>query len=243
MKPLVSIVMPNYNGARFIKQAVESVINQDFEHWELIIVDDASTDESRVIIESLSDDRIKYYYHDYNYGVATARNTALSNALGRYICFLDSDDFWQHNKISRQLKALENTSCLVSHASYYLITESGDIVGQTNCKEYVTYRDMLRHNYIGNLTGLYDSEKMSVILQKNIRHEDYAMWLTLIKDSCSIGIIEPLGFYRKHASSLSANKFKSIWWSFCVLRHQEGLPVLSAAFNTFLHICIKLLRL
>ena len=243
MKPVVSIIMPNYNGERFIKQAVDSVIDQDFEHWELIIVDDASTDKSRTIIKTFSDDRIKYYFHDHNRGVAAARNTALSNALGRYICFLDSDDFWQHNKISQQLSALENTSCAVSHASYYLVTVKGDIVSQIDCKKHVTYRDMLRHNYIGNLTGLYDSKKIGVILQKNIRHEDYAMWLTLVKNSCSIGITEPLGFYRKHASSLSANKFKSIWWSFCVLRQHEGLPVFYAAFNTFIHICIKLFRL
>ena len=243
MEPLVSIIMPNFNGERFIKRATKSVCEQDFKDWELIIVDDASTDSSQQIIKSLGDPRIHYHFHRHNRGVAAARNTALTLAKGRYICFLDSDDYWVTHKLTVQLSVLKASNCAVAHSSYYVVSKNGDIIGRTDCKRRVTYRDMLRHNYIGNLTGIYDCEKVGKRLQKNIRHEDYAMWLDLIRGSCSVGIAEPLAFYRKHSQSLSANKLKSVWWSFCVLRRQERLSIANAIMKTLFHIWIKVFKI
>lgn len=219
-KGLVSIIMPCFNSAITIEQAIRSVLNQDYTNWELLVVDDSSHDNSISIIESfLSDSRIKLTLLDKNKGVANARNTAISASLGEYISFLDADDIWASQKLSSQLSVLNSGICDCVHSSYYRFDKES--IKFRECRLTVSYRDMRLHNFIGNLTGMYNAEKLGVFYQKKIGHEDYLMWLEIIHESkYSVGVLQPLAFYRMQQGSLSSNKLKSLKWSFGVLRQK-----------------------
>ena len=224
-KGLVSIVMPCFNSELTIKQAINSVIKQDYINWELIIVDDFSTDNSVSIIKSyLNDRRIKLIRSENNAGVAEARNKALRESIGEFICFLDADDFWISNKLTLQLSILNSGICDCVHSSYYRFSENH--IKLRKCRAIVSYKDIQKNNFIGNLTGMYNCERLGVFYQKDIGHEDYLMWLEIInKSRFSIGILEPLAFYRMQQNSLSSNKLRNLKWHYAVLRERYSFLV------------------
>ena len=220
----VSIVMPAYNAESTIKKSIESVLSQTYEDWELIIVDDSSTDKTVDLIKAYvaKDERITLVTSNVNNGVVKSRNAAIKKAGGRYIAFLDSDDYWTDDKLSLQVQILINTSACCTHSSYYRFTSEG-VESMVECLPRVTRQDMLSSNKIGNLTGVYDVHKVGKKFQKEVGHEDYLMWLDVLNEGFSIGVKKPLAYYRVSSLSLSSNKVKAAYWHYLILKNEVGL--------------------
>jgi len=226
MSNVVSIIMPAYNAEKTIGSSIESVIAQTHDKWELIIINDHSEDltldivhdyvkeEQRIVlINNTSDFRGAYF----------SRNLGLSKAKGQFIAFLDSDDMWLPQKLTLQIEAMKSSGYSVSHTGYTRITESGDFISDVKAKNVVRYKDQLKTNRIPNLTGIYDRNKIGIINQKPIGHEDYEMWLDILEKSPSIGINLPLAQYRVAPKSLSSNKLRAAYWHYSILSNRKGI--------------------
>lgn len=226
---LVSIIMPAYNAEKTIIDSINSVLKQDFKSFNLYVINDASQDKTKEIILSFNDSRIIYLENDKNSGVAESRNKGLKNANGKYIAFLDSDDLWLPNKLSSQLKLLNEGWDVV--CSNYTTFDSSGIKSLRTASEVIKYSDMLKSNFVGNLTGVYNRENLGVFFQKNIGHEDYVMWLQIIQKSRhAFCIQEPLAKYRLSDDSLSGNKLKAITWQWSIYRNELKLPLLKSSY-------------
>lgn len=230
---LVSIIMPCLNGSLTLHQAIRSVLHQEHKNVELIIIDDGSTDESVKIISEYQsvDARVKLIINRGMGGVSFARNLGLLSASGNYIAFLDSDDFLLPHSIVSRLSTAHRNSANVVYGPYLRLFPDGQLAKVTP-PDKITFKDMLRKNYVGNLTGMYSREYFGEVLQSNIRHEDYLMWCNLIKKvdfAYSTGS-EPIAVYRVSKNSLSGNKLKAFVWHWIVLRNGLGLGVLKASY-------------
>ena len=213
--PLVSVVMPAYNASRFITEAVNSVLAQSYQNWELLIVNDASPDNTLEIARNLADQdsRIHVIDQPQNGGVAKARNTALEIAKGKYIAFLDSDDIWSADKLDLQVSLMESEGVTVCYGAYTRIDEDGNKLGDVKPPESVDYQSLLKSNFIGNLTGIYNAETLGKELLTDFRHEDYVAWLSLLKRAGKAKAAKGvLGQYRVYSNSLSSNKVKTLSW-------------------------------
>ncbi len=223
-QPLVSIITPLYNAAPFIAKTIQSVIDQSYQNWELLIVDDASTDNGPTIVRDFfgNDTRIKFYPNSLNKGAAHCRNQATTEATGDYIAFLDADDLWHKNKLEKQLKFMQENDCDVSFASYLQIDEQGNSLNKrVEALQTLSYKKQHKNNYIGNLTGMYNAKTLGKIIAPNIRkRQDWAVWLEAIKisEKPALGLQEDLAFYRVHLDSMSANKWKLIKYNFAFYR-------------------------
>lgn len=245
MNDLVSIITPVYNAERYIKHTIESVIEQDYDNWELLIIDDCSTDSSRTIAEKYmqADKRIKLIFLEKNSGVASARNAGIEAAKGRYIAFLDSDDLWHPNKLSLQIKFMQDNNYHFTFTGYEWIDKNGKKLNRiVRVPAKADYNRLLRGNPIGCLTVVIDANKINMLKMLSIRHEDYAAWLCIVKEgTIAYGINQNLAQYRKTNSSLSSNKWKAISWTWNIYRKNQKLSVLRSlsclamyAFNTSL---------
>lgn len=223
--PIVSIIMPAYNAEKTIVKSLESVLNQSFEDWELLITDDNSTDSTKDIILRYVklDNRIKYFLNSGVNGAWSARNNSLRKVSGKFVAFLDSDDMWYPAKLALQLEAIDETGESACHSAYDRVNVEGLKIGYKAAKKLVTFEDMLKKNEIGNLTGIYDREKLGVFFQQAIGHEDYAMWLKILKNTNSVGVQMPLASYRVDNTSLSANKLQAAKWHFNILKNQDNV--------------------
>lgn len=218
----VSIITPMYNAQRYIAKTIESVQEQTYSDWEMIIVDDCSTDNSADIVQAYAkeDERICYIRLDKNEGVAYARNIAIQRANGRYLAFLDSDDIWNADKLRRQLVFMQEKKAVFCYTACNVIDANGEAIGKTrNVPSNVTYTELLKGNVIPCLTVLLDIKKLSEwginISMPLIPHEDYAMWLSILKEGVvAEGMNEVLAEYRVGRSSISANKLKTMKWTF-----------------------------
>jgi glycosyltransferase involved in cell wall biosynthesis len=226
--PVFSVIMPAYNAEATLGEAIESVLSQTYEDFELLVVDDCSADKTKNIIEFYKNDlRLRSIFLSENLGVAGARNKAIKEAKGRYIAFLDADDVWLSEKLELQ-KAVLDTGCLVVFSSYRRFGKDGD-KAVVAANPIVKYSDMLRGNCIGNLTGVYDCFLLGKVYQKKIGHEDYLMWLEVLRRAGEAkGIEEVLAKYRVSSNSVSANKFKSSLWVWAIYREHLGLNILSS---------------
>ena len=209
MNELVSIIMPSYNTAKYIAESIRSVLVQTYEKWELLIVDDCSTDNTDEIVKPfLADERIRYFKNEINSGAAISRNKALREAKGKWIAFLDSDDLWLPEKLERQISFMTANDYKFSYTDYEKIDEESEslhvLVGGPNN---VTKKVMYRYCYIGCLTVMYDSEFMGTIQIKDIKkNNDYAMWLQLCKKANCYLLPENLAKYRIRKKSISHDK-------------------------------------
>jgi glycosyltransferase involved in cell wall biosynthesis len=219
--PIVSIVTPVYNSEKYIEDTIESVLKQTYPHWEMIIVNDCSTDNTRSIIEKYAkvDMRIHIINNTKNIGAALSRNVALETAKGRYIAFLDSDDVWFPEKLTVQIEFMEQKKLVLTYSSYIVIDQNGNYINRRNTPKKITYASMLKSNHIGNLTGIYDSHFFGKVMFCSDGHEDYILWLNLMKKiGRTEGITQPLAAYRILPNSLSANKLKAIKWQWYIYR-------------------------
>lgn len=232
---LVSIIMPAYNCEKYVGEAINSVINQTYKKWELIVVDDGSKDNTIKILGEISkkDSRIHFIKNEKNQGVSATRNRGISLAKGDWIAFLDSDDMWEKTKLEKQIKYAEKTSAefLFTGSSY--INEDGEYYkGIFEVPQKVTYKKLRNQNVISCSSVLirkrfFDDIKM----EKDDMHEDYAVWLRVLKTGISAyGINEPLLIYRISRNSKSGNKLKTIKMTYKVFRFVGINPIGSAYF-------------
>lgn len=229
-EPLVSVITPAYNAAKFIAETIESVRAQTYEHWEMIIVDDQSSDETVQIIEAYEqlDERIKLIQLEENSGSAVARNTAMDHAKGRYHAFLDSDDKWLPEKLTKQLAFMQDNDLAFTFTKYVRMTEDGQRTnGISAAPTKVGYDDLMKHCVIGCLTVMLDRDKVGDERMVNIRtRQDYAYWLTITKKGFyAYGLPEVLAEYRLVANSISSNKLKAAKQNWNLYRHIEKHPL------------------
>ncbi|MDY5684126.1 MAG: glycosyltransferase family 2 protein [Treponema sp.] len=227
--PLVSIITPNYNCERFISQTIESVLAQTYKNWEMLIVDDCSTDKSYEIAceYAKKDSRIKVFRNKKNSGAAVSRNVAIEKSKGQYVAFLDSDDIWLPQKLEVQLKSFQNDVAIV-YSFYEKIDSEGNRSDRIiySPKE-TNFRNMLKSDVIGNLTGIYDTSLVGKIYQKKVHQEDYIMWLEILRLGYkAICCQEVLAYYRISATSLSHSKIRHLKWQWDSYRKELKLNLL-----------------
>lgn len=229
MQELVSIITPLYNSQEYIEETIQSILNQNYSNWELIVVDDCSRDESLAIVGEFAnkDSRIKIIKLEENSGAAIARNTGIENAKGRYIAFLDSDDLWVPEKLEKQIEFMKGKDISFSFTGYIKIDEDGTEKGQVTIPDVVTYKELLKSNVIGCLTAIYDVEKLGKIYMPNIRkRQDHALWLKILKGHTNAyGLNEPLAKYRIREGSISRNKIKAASYQWKLYREVERLSI------------------
>lgn len=217
---LVSVITPVYNSAAYLEACVASVQAQTYTDWELLLVDDASSDNSMQLIHSLAakDARIRYFTNPQNQGAAFSRNLATREAKGEYIAFLDSDDLWEPEKLQLQIDKMQQSGNPVCFGSYIRIDEQDNELGiRIKAIPELTYNKQIRNNYIGNLTGIYNALELDKILAPNIRkRQDWAVWLEAIKRSGqpALGIQQDLARYRVGQASISSKKWKLLGYNF-----------------------------
>lgn len=249
MEKLVSIVMPTYNCAQFIAESVQTVLEQTYPHWELIIVDDCSTDNTDEILRPfLEDQRIRYECLPQNCGAAVARSRALELATGDYVAFLDSDDLWHPEKLEKQLAFMEEmtdagTPCYFTATAYTQIDDNGVSLHKALCppKRVGYWKMLFLSDPVGNSTVMYDRTHFGALTVPPIKkRNDFALWLKLLRngDYC-YGFNERLMKYRVRSNSLSSNKLKLAKYHWHLYRHVEKLPLITSAFAVFCWAFVK----
>lgn len=224
--------MPAYNAATYLPDAMQSVLDQSYDNWELVVVDDASTDSSLQIAREFAekDPRIRVFPQSENGGVTAARNKALQMAGGDYMAFLDADDLWDPEKLLKQVVFMAASNSMICYCAYRRIDEEGRIIGRVSPPSRVTYRDMLKSNFIGNLTGIYNAKVLGKQYLEDFGHEDYVAWLELVKVAGeAFSVNEELAGYRVYRGSTSSNKLRTITWQWRIYRESQALGWLKSA--------------
>ncbi|WP_242083701.1 glycosyltransferase family 2 protein [Aestuariivivens sediminis] len=242
----VSIITPSFNSGKFISKTIESVLEQTFENWEMIIVDDCSNDNSLKIIKEYckKDARIKLIVLDKNGGSGKARNIAIKKSRGRYLAFLDSDDYWASSKLEKQIVFMQKNNCPFTYSQYYEFNNNtGNIETIVKCPSTVTYKMLLVNGgYIGCLTVIYDTTCFGKRYMPEIRkRQDWALWVKMLKEiKFAKGIQEPLAYYRTGHTSLSKNKFKLVKYNFTVFYKVLGMSYIECLYRMTLFLMYHL---
>ena len=232
----VSVVTAAYNSARFIAQAIESVLGQTHSCWEMLIVDDCSTDDTAAIAGEYArrDGRVRVISLAQNRGPAHARNEAIRLANGRFIAFLDSDDMWAVDKLAKQTQFMLERDVCLSFTSYQKIDSSGRLIGKAvEVPDEVDYGRLLHNPVIACLTAMYDSERLGKVFMPDIlRRQDYGLWLKILRGGViarSLG--DCLAYYRVGQSSLSSNKLLAAAYVWKLFREVENLSWLRSVYH------------
>lgn len=197
---LVSVIMPAHNCSSFIKETIESVLTQDIQNIEILVVDDCSQDETANIVESINDNRIKLIKNDANFGAAYSRNLAISLSKGKYIAFLDGDDIWMPNKLKSQIEFMEKNNYWFTYTNYSIL---GNNKYYFSGPKKITHRRFFRRNYVGCLTVVFKRDIMpNLSIPTTIKsRNDYALWLKLSEKTNCYLFNEVLAKYRKHSGN------------------------------------------
>lgn len=247
-KGLVSVIMPTYNCAKFIGETIESIQEQTYNNWELIIVDDCSTDNTKDVVDKFIklDKRINYNCLKKNSGAAVARTTAMNLANGEYMAFCDSDDVWEKTKLEKQIEFMKVNNYYFTCTAYEQIDENSNSLGKViKPKEKCNYNRLLLDCPVGNSTVMYNVEKMGKFEVPNIRkRNDDALWLQMLKKECYIyGMDNVLMKYRIRKNSISSNKFKVIKYHWILYRDVEHLSIPRSLFHIGCWCVIKTLKI
>ena len=225
MNDLVSIIMPSYNTAQYIGESIRSVIEQTYTNWELLIVDDCSTDDTDTVVASFRDARIHYFKNASNSGAAVSRNKALREARGRWIAFLDSDDLWHPEKLEKQIRFMQENGYSFSYTNYSEINEQSQPLGRmvTGPKR-ITKTGMYNYCWPGCLTVMYDASVVGLIQIADIKkNNDYAMWLKVCRKADCWLLDIPLAYYRRRSGSISSYGYSTlIKWHYQLFRVIEN---------------------
>ena len=232
---LVSIITPVYNAEKYIEETIKSVQNQSYKDWEMLLINDCSTDSSEKIIQRMAadDDRIKYIKLEKNSGAAVTRNIGIEKANGRYIAFLDSDDVWKEQKLEKQIKLLNEKKVGFCFTSYRYFLEDGEYTNKVaRAPEKIDYNGLLKNTIIGCSTVIVDRNILGDFRMTNVRRgQDTATWLQLLKKvDYAYGIYEDLVLYRVVEGSLSHNKLKAIKRTWNTYRNVERLSLPKAMY-------------
>lgn len=233
---LISVIVPVYNNSTTIQQSLDSIVQQDYRPLQVIVVDDGSDDDSYAFAKAYSSKNttanleILVSHNPLNMGAGATRNKALNKASGRYIAFLDADDLWKPNKLTKQVRALETSGRHVCYGAYEIFkTDPKNPIGVQQVFEQLDYKRLHKSNYVGNLTGLYDSSiagKVPIAAMR--KRQDWAMWLDVLKIvGPAIGVQEPIASYRLGAG-LSASKLDLIKYNFAVYHEHLGYNFLKS---------------
>ncbi|WP_026452704.1 glycosyltransferase family 2 protein [Aequorivita capsosiphonis] len=233
----VSIITPVYNASRFLKLTANSVINQVYEDWEWVLVDDCSKDDSWQIMQELAarDSRIRIFRNPSNLKSGKTRNFAIQKAEGRYIAFLDSDDLWHKDKLAIQIPFMLENNYHFSHTSYGYLSEEGSAIKSTlHVKDVVDYKGLLKRTEISCLTAVYDAEKIGKFyMSEHARKQDYALWLAILKSGVkSYGIDKELAYYRQVNNSATSKKYKLILKHITFLKDTQGFSSIKSLYYT-----------
>lgn len=248
MDDLVSIITPLYNSEEFIEETINSVLNQTYKNWEMLIVDDCSIDNSLRIVKQFAadDSRIKLIQLETNSGAAIARNKAIEEAQGRYIAFLDSDDLWHSQKLEKQIEFMQENNYAFTFTKYQQMTEDGNLIDRfIEVPDEITYEKALYTNPVGCLTVIYDVKKLGKLYMPLIRkRQDYGLWLKILKKiECGYGLNENLAYYRVRNNSVSSNKLNLIKYQWELYREVEKLSLVKSVFYLSSVILSKMLNI
>ena len=240
MQAKISIIIPVYNAERYLKQTLDSVLQQTYTNWEMIAIDDCSKDASFTILNDYAnkDKRIKVFKNEVNLKVARTRNKAIELATGEWIAFLDADDYWMPEKLEKQYNCVVENTCSLSYTGTKFIKDDGisaDICFKVPNK--VTYKDIIKQNKLTCSSVLVKAEIMKKYLfnENDALHEDYLAWLQILKDEQQcFGVVEPLTVYRLTEGSKSRNKIKVIKMTYKTYR-TFGFNPISALWKTFIN--------
>lgn len=232
-QPLVSVIIPCYNMEKFIASTIESVQRQTYPHWELLIVDDASTDRTVEIIQNHSqlDNRIRFVVKPVHSGIADSRNQCIKMAQGQFLAFLDADDLWYPEKLERQLHFMTERNIGFSYSSYDCVDENGVSLNKmVNAAGNLDYNAYMHNTIIGCSTVMVNTAIVGEVRVPNFRtSEDTATWLNILKKGfLAYGIEQPLTSYRIRQHSASSNKLKASSDLWRVYRKQEKLSLVKA---------------
>lgn len=232
MQDKVSIITPSWNSEKYINKTIESVQKQTYMNWEMIIVDDCSSDRTVEIVEKISkeDPRVRIIRQDVNGGAAKARNRSLNEATGRYIAYLDADDIWKPSKLEKQVKFMKAHNCGFSCASYEVIDDEGCALNkEVHMLPSVDYVGFLTNNLLQTVGIMVDTsiiDKKYLVMPDIRRRQDAATWLQVLKAGYKCyGIDEVLAEYRRAENSLSSNKVKAVKGVWSLYRDIEKLSL------------------
>ena len=231
---LVSIISPAYNSAKTIDATIRSVLAQTYPHWEMLIADDGSRDDTVDRVRAYEDDRIRLLINERNMGPAATRNRLIGEAKGRYIAFLDTDDEWLPAKLERQLQLLQQTGDGIGCTGYRrrFPNKTIDLIPPAR----IRYQDMLKTNHIPMLTAIIDRNIHPHIAFAHKGHEDYQLWLELTRngDGCSC-VQDILAIYNAgNAASVSSNKLRAAGWHWRIMS-SEPLPLWRKYYYFFIY--------
>ena len=238
MNDLVSIIMPSYNCGEFVEKSIRSVQAQTYSNWELIFMDDCSSDDTihKVMELKEKDIRIRLFQNKVNSGAAISRNNALLEAKGRWIAFLDSDDLWGPEKLEKQVRFMEENGYKFSYTCYQEMDSEGKLTGVVvSGPSHVTKKGMFAFCWPGCLTVMYDREAIGLIQIEDIKkNNDYAMWLKVCKKADCYLLPEVLAKYRRGRSgSVSSHGISTmIRWHYKLFHDAEKLRAVSSLWHT-----------
>ena len=237
-KDLVSIIVPVYNAERFLEETINTVLDQTYTNWELILVNDCSTDNSLKIINKYvkKDKRIKLHNNETNSRAAISRNNGIADSNGRYLCFLDADDKWDKEKLEKQIKFMKGQDCAFSFTSYEFADENGIPNGKkVHVPSKISYKQSLKNTTIWTSTVMFDMNILSKddIYMPNVpRGQDTATWWKVLKKiDYAYGLDDVLSFYRRSEGTLSSNKLVALKRTWNLYRNVEHMGLLSSSYN------------
>lgn len=235
---LVSIIVPVYNSEKFINDTIQTVKEQMYKNWELLLVNDCSTDNSENIIKKyvIEDNRIKLINLEKNSGAAIARNTGIESAKGKYIAFLDADDLWKNEKLEKQIKFMEENNYDFTFTGYEFADESGNKLDKiVNVPRQLNYKQALKNTTIFTSTVIFNADNLGkdLISMPNVRRgQDTATWWKVLKTGIiAYGLNETLSLYRRSSNTLSSNKMKALKRTWNLYRNVEKLPLFTSLYN------------
>ncbi len=240
MEELVSIIVPTFNNEKFIKDTITKVQEQTYKNWEMIFINDASTDNSKYIIEKYidKDKRIQLINLEQNSGVAIARNKGIEKAKGKYIAFLDADDIWDSIKLEKQIKFMEDNEYAFTYTDYQFVNEQGEKKGKiVEVPKTISYKQALKNTTIFTSTVILNVDRLgkNLIKMPNIRKgQDTATWWQILKTGIiAYGLNECLSMYRRSSNTLSSNKIKALKRTWYLYRNVEKFSVI----RSFYYFC------
>ena len=234
MDELVSVIMPSFNTGEYIAASIESVLEQTYSNWELLIVDDCSADNTTEVIGRYQDPRIILLKNKTNSGAALSRNYALREAKGRWIAFLDSDDTWEPKKLEKQLRFMQENGYAFTFTDYRICLNGVWMPYINTGPDVVNKRKMYDYCYFSTITVMYDRSVIGLIQIADMRkNNDYAMWLQAIEKSDAHRLPECLSYYIKHDDSITGgSKLRLVKWHYRLFRQALGKNPVTAAVLT-----------
>lgn len=239
MKDLISIIVPVYNVKNYIQATIQSVLDQTYTNWELVLVEDGSTDGTKELVEQYlqahPDDRIQFYIVPENIGAAAARNYGMERSRGRFAAYLDSDDLWAPEKLMHQVAYMKEKDAAFCFTGYEFADADGMGTGKVvKVPDRISYREALQNTTIFTSTVMFDTEKLSreQLMMPKVKSEDTALWWRVLRSGVTgYGLDENLVRYRRIGKSLSSNKIEALRRIWNLYRKEEKLSIPFSAYN------------